>query len=157
MSPSSSHSDITTASAAETEAFARGLAARLPDGCVVTLNGDLGAGKTVFARGLARGLGITEPVTSPTFTIVQEYPRPGGGWFYHLDLYRIRGADDALAFGLEEFLFQPHTLTVIEWPERLGDLLETELPAGARHVPVQITALDDTRRTIRLPADLAGM
>ncbi|MBT4821584.1 MAG: tRNA (adenosine(37)-N6)-threonylcarbamoyltransferase complex ATPase subunit type 1 TsaE, partial [Lentisphaerae bacterium] len=91
---------ITTDSEDETQALGARIAAVLPLGRVVALHGDLGAGKTVLSRGLARGFGITEPVTSPTFTVVQEYERPGGSWLFHLDMYRIECDDDALAFGI---------------------------------------------------------
>ena len=73
-------------------------------GKTILLFGNLGAGKTVFSRGFARGLGITEPVSSPTYTIVQEYDIPSGGRLYHLDLYRISGVESALAFGVDEFI-----------------------------------------------------
>ena len=98
----------------------RKLSRILPKGTVVALHGDLGAGKTVFSRGFARGLGITEPVTSPTFTVVQEYAIPSGGYFYHLDMYRIADEGAALAFGIDEYLFQPDALTLVEWPERMA-------------------------------------
>lgn len=143
---------IETTGPEETEAFGRRLAARLPDGAVVSLHGALGAGKTVLARGLARGFGITEPVTSPTFTIVQEYPRPGGGWLYHLDLYRIQSAADAIVFGIEEYLFQPRTVAVVEWAERITELLEAEDPGRRRWLPVTLeTEAAEERRRIRLP------
>lgn len=137
---------------AATEAFARDLARRLPDGAVVTLQGDLGAGKTVFARGLARGLGIAEPVTSPTFAIVQEYPCPGGRCFYHLDLYRLHGPGDALACGLDEFLFQPGTLSAIEWAERLHEWLAAAAAGGGCLLPVRLTVVDEKKREIAIPA-----
>ncbi|MFO7822170.1 MAG: tRNA (adenosine(37)-N6)-threonylcarbamoyltransferase complex ATPase subunit type 1 TsaE [Lentisphaeria bacterium] len=110
----------------ETERFGRKLAQFLKPGTTVALYGDLGAGKTVLSRAIARGLGITEPVTSPTFTVVQEYQTPEGKWFYHLDMYRINSEDDALAFGIDEYLFVPDGITLIEWPERIEDLLHTE-------------------------------
>ena len=91
-------------SEAETEAFAEKMAKELPPGSVLTLDGDLGAGKTVFSRGFARGLGITEPVSSPTYTIIQEYPLENGGMLFHLDLYRIANSASALAFGVDEFI-----------------------------------------------------
>jgi len=98
------------------------LAAALRGGSVVALAGDLGAGKTVFARGVARGLGITEPVTSPTFAIVQEYR--GRHWrLCHIDLYRLRGAADALSFGLADYLADDQAVVLIEWPDRIAGLL----------------------------------
>lgn len=120
-------------SEAETEKFAATLAARLAPGAIVALEGDLGAGKTVFARGFARGLGITEPVSSPTYTIVQEYALAGGGRLYHLDLYRIGSPEAALAFGVDEFFDDPAAYTLVEWPERVGSLI----PARALKVTVR--------------------
>ena len=107
----------------DTENLAAGIAAGLSPGSVVLLRGDLGAGKTVFARGFARGLGIVEPVSSPTYTIAQEYPLPNGGRLCHLDLYRINGAEAALAFGVDEYLDDPGSFVLIEWPERIESLL----------------------------------
>ena len=92
-----------THSAEETRKLASKIATETPNGTVFALDGNLGAGKTVFASGFAAGLGITEPVSSPTFTIVQEYPY-AKGMFFHLDLYRIDNPDAALAFGIDEFL-----------------------------------------------------
>lgn len=114
---------IETHSYEETEALARKIASDLPAGSVIALYGDLGAGKTVFARGFARGLGITEPVSSPTFTIVQEYTAPSGINLYHLDLYRIDNPDAALAFGVDEYLYDRGAVTLLEWPERIEDIL----------------------------------
>jgi len=110
-----------TSSAEETRELARKIASETKPGSVFALDGDLGAGKTVFASGFARGLGITEPVSSPTFTIVQEYPC-GRGVFFHLDLYRIDNPDAALAFGIDEFLYAADGFTLIEWPERIEGL-----------------------------------
>ena len=105
-----------------TEAAAAAIACQLPPGTVIALHGTLGAGKTVFARGFARALGISEPVSSPTFTLVQEYPFPGGV-LYHLDLYRIDNSANALAFGVDEYLYDPRAYTLVEWPERIMDIL----------------------------------
>lgn len=114
-----------TNSPEETLDFGRRLATLLPRGTVIALVGDLGCGKTVFSRGIARGLGIAEKVTSPTFTVAQEYRIPGepGHYLYHLDMYRISDENAALAFGIDEFLFQPGCLTLVEWPERIAGLL----------------------------------
>ncbi|MBO4303765.1 MAG: tRNA (adenosine(37)-N6)-threonylcarbamoyltransferase complex ATPase subunit type 1 TsaE [Lentisphaeria bacterium] len=107
-----------THSPEETEQAAKEIASELSPGWVVALYGDLGAGKTVFSRGFARALNITEPVSSPTFTIVQEYPCEKGV-LYHLDLYRIDDTDAALAFGVDEFLYDKNAYALVEWPERL--------------------------------------
>jgi len=133
---------LETASEEQTEAAGMALGTRLRGGETVALSGDLGAGKTVFTRGLARGLGITEPVTSPTFAIVQEYA--GRLTLYHLDLYRLPGAREALAFGVEEFLAQPGAVAVLEWAERLGDLL----PLAT--VRVTLRALSPERRALTI-------
>ena len=105
-----------------TEAAAAAIARQLPPGTVIALHGTLGAGKTVFARGFARALGIVEPVSSPTFTLEQEYPFPGGV-LNHLDLYRIDNSTNAQAFGVDEYLYDPRAYTLVEWPERIMDIL----------------------------------
>ncbi len=128
----------------DTEAFACCLAQQLPLGTLVTLQGDLGAGKTVFARGFARGLGITEPVSSPTYTIVQEYNLPQGGRLYHLDLYRISSAEAALAFGVDEFFDDANAVKLVEWPERAGGLIPDDA------VRITITHLSENEREISL-------
>lgn len=131
-------------SEADTEAFAAKVAAAYPDGAVIALHGDLGAGKTVFSRGFARALGITEPVSSPTYTIIQEYKRPDGRYFYHLDLYRISNSVSALAFGTDEYLEEPGAFALVEWPERIKEIL----PPGTLHI--HIRHVNDTEREITL-------
>ena len=136
-----------TNSAEETRELAAKIAAETPNGTVFALDGNLGAGKTVFASGFARGLGITEPVSSPTFTIVQEYPRPDG-MFFHLDLYRIDNPDAALAFGIDEFLYASDAISLVEWPERIEGLF----PPGTIRVAIERTDKDETRKiTIEKP------
>ena len=112
-----------SASESETEAVGMEVARSCPRGSVILLDGDLGAGKTVFSRGFARALGIDEPVSSPTYTIVQEYELPERGRLYHLDLYRISGVEAALAFGVDEFLNDPSSYALVEWPERIAGIL----------------------------------
>ena len=131
-------------SESETEEAGFKLARSLFPGSIVLLRGDLGAGKTVFSRGFARGLGITEPVSSPTYTIVQEYERPDGGRLYHLDLYRISGVEAALAFGADEFLNDPGAIALVEWPERIEGLL----PPNA--VNVRLEHLSESERRISI-------
>ena len=128
-----------------TLALGERLAKLLPGGSVVALVGDLGCGKTVLARGIARGLGIVEAVTSPTFTVAQEYRRPNGEYLYHLDMYRIADENAALAFGIDEFLFQPNAITLVEWPEQIAGLLTRPSLRTVR-----FHHLDERRRAITL-------
>ena len=127
------------------------LAKHLSFGQVVTLHGDLGAGKTVFSRGVARGLGVTEPVTSPTFTVVQEYRLADHKMFFHLDLYRIDNEQAALAFGIEDFLFANDAITLVEWPERIPKLLPVP-PV----LPLRLEHADHDLRQITIPDELAS-
>ena len=128
----------------ETERFAADLAAGLTPGQTVLLRGDLGAGKTVFARGFARGLGCEDTLSSPTYTIVQEYMLPGGARLYHMDLYRISDAGAALDFGVDEFLDDPGAFKLIEWPERIESLLPEE------RITVSITHRGENERSFRV-------
>ena len=113
---------FTTHSAAETEALGERLATRLTGGEVIAYTGDLGAGKTAFTRGLARGLGITDRVTSPTFTIVNEYE--GGRMpLFHFDMYRLSSSDELYDIGWEDYLARGGVCAV-EWSEIVSDALE---------------------------------
>ena len=131
-------------SEAETEAAGADLARELVPGAVVLLCGDLGAGKTVFSRGFARGLGVTEPVSSPTYTIVQEYSLADGNRLYHMDLYRIGDEHAALGFGVDEFLDDPGAISLVEWPERISGLLPDDA------VRVELKHLSAEAREIRI-------
>ena len=127
---------ITTASAEETRALAAELAAALPADVVLALHGDMGVGKTTFVQGLARGFGVKEQVTSPTFAIYSVYQGEKRK-LVHLDAYRLeheRQLEDLL---LEEFLTSPWCLAV-EWPEKVG----AWLPPGAWHVTLSIVEGD---------------
>ena len=109
-------------SPAETEALGAALAGRLKPGAVVAFSGDLGAGKTAFVRGMARGLGIPERVTSPTFTIVNEYE--GGRLpLFHFDMYRLSSSDELFDIGWEDYLARGGVCAV-EWSENVSDALE---------------------------------
>jgi tRNA threonylcarbamoyladenosine biosynthesis protein TsaE len=133
---------VTTASAAETQSLAAQWAASLPADLTVALHGDLGAGKTTWVQGLARGVGITEPVTSPTFTIYTLHHGPTR-MLAHLDAYRLGSPDEAQELMLEEFLVSPWCLA-IEWPDRLSGWISPD----AWHLDLDIGA--DGRHSIRL-------
>jgi len=112
----------TTNSPAETEALGAALGRVLEPGAVIAYRGDLGAGKTAFTRGLARGLGYTDSVTSPTYTIVNEYL--GGRLpLFHFDMYRLRSADDLWDIGWEDYLDRGGVCAV-EWSENVNDAME---------------------------------
>ena len=112
---------LESASPDETESIAIELAKEARAGSIYTLSGDLGAGKTVFARGFARGLGIMSPVTSPTFTLVNEYKK-GRLPLYHFDVYRLGEAEELYDTGFEDYL-ENGGVVLIEWAERIEELL----------------------------------
>ena len=132
-------------SPADTEALGEKFGHVAQRGLVIALSGDLGAGKTQFVRGLARGLELPTRVHSPTFTLVNEY---GGGRLklFHLDLYRLETTAQILSAGIEEYL-QPNGVAVIEWAERLEDgswKMEDEV----KLVCVKIEIVSETERKI---------
>ena len=114
-----------TNSPEQTEALGAKLAQQLRPGTVIAYRGDLGAGKTAFTRGLARGLGITEPVTSPTYTIVNEY-LTGKMPLFHFDMYRLRSSDDLFDIGWEDYL-ERGGICAVEWSENVADAMEDAL------------------------------
>lgn len=122
-----------THSTEETLAWAESLAQRLRPGDVVCLSGELGAGKSVVARGIGRGLGVDDEIISPTFNYVLEYT--GRVPLFHADLYRLHGTHDFIALGLEEY-FERDGVFLIEWPERIAEIL----PSACYHVHLQILA-----------------
>ena len=114
--------EFITHSPSETEALGQKLGRLLPAGTVIAYRGDLGAGKTAFTRGLARGLGYKEPVTSPTYTIVNEYL--GGRLpLFHFDMYRLNSSDDLWDIGWEDYL-ERGGICAVEWSENVADALE---------------------------------
>ena len=133
--------EIVTHAAAETQAVGEALGAHLAGGQVIALHGDLGAGKTTFVQGLARGLGVLARVSSPTFVLINEYPAGRGLRLLHVDTYRLGGPpaaghraaapdetalDEAEALGLAELLDDPAAVIAIEWAERVAALLPAD-------------------------------
>jgi len=129
-----------TSSPAETEAVGAALAKILTPGTVLAYRGDLGAGKTAFTRGLARGLGCTDMVTSPTYTIVNEY-LSGRLPLFHFDMYRLRSSDDLWDIGWDDYLDRGGVCAV-EWSENVDDAME-----NAIFVTIEKTG-EDSRRII---------
>ena len=133
-----------TKSPEETELLGQKLGAVLRGGEVIAYRGDLGAGKTAFTRGLARGLGITMRVTSPTYTIVNEYI--GGRLpLFHFDMYRLSSADDLFDIGWEDYL-QRGGVCAVEWSENVQEALENALT-------VRIEKCSDETREITIEGD----
>ena len=128
------------ASEEETKKVAAGLAARLEPGDTVLLSGEMGAGKSVFARAVGQALSVTDPMTSPTFTILNIHE--GRMPIYHFDFYRLSGEEELLAAGLDEFLPPRDGVALVEWPE----IAESVLPDNAWHV--RIETLDPESRRI---------
>ena len=113
-----------TNSELETESLGERLACVIKPGTVIAFTGDLGAGKTAFTRGLARGLGVTQRVTSPTFTIVNEYE--GGRLpLFHFDMYRLGSSDELFDIGWEDYLIR-NGVCAVEWSENVADALEDD-------------------------------
>ena len=128
-------------SEAETEEIGARFAKDLPGGTVVAMYGDLGAGKTAFVRGMARGMGLSCRISSPTFTIVNEYL--GERELIHFDMYRLSGADELFEIGWEDYLNRG-AVCAVEWSEKVEDAFFGD------EVRVTIEKLDDSRRKITI-------
>ena len=131
-----------TNSPEETETVGQQLGKYLQPGAVIAYLGDLGAGKTAFTRGLARGLGATEPVTSPTYTIVNEY-LSGRIPLFHFDMYRLGSSDDLWDIGWEDYL-ERGGVCAVEWSENVADAMENpitvrieKLGEGSRRITIE--------------------
>lgn len=109
---------IYTNSPEETRTLARQISNYLKEGDIILLSGDLGAGKTLFTKGIGEGLGIDKPITSPTFTIMQQYS--GRVNLYHFDLYRIEDPEELVEVGLMEYMYNDG-VTVVEWFEKMDE------------------------------------
>ncbi len=138
--------EFITHSPEETEALGQRLGEKLPAGTVLAYQGDLGAGKTAFTRGLARGLGYAEPVTSPTYTIVNEYL--GGRLpLFHFDMYRLRSAEDLFDIGWDDYLDR-NGICAVEWSENVWSALESPLV-------ISIEKLGESTRKITVEGGIA--
>ena len=142
--------EFLTNSPAETEAVGIALGKVLQPGTILAYKGDLGAGKTAFTRGLARGLGCSDMVTSPTYTIVNEY-LSGKYPLFHFDMYRLSSADDLWDIGWEDYLDR-NGICAVEWSENVEEALE-----GAISVTIEKLDEDSRRITIEGGEDLADL
>jgi len=142
---------LATSSAAATREVAAAVAALCVPGDVLLLSGDLGAGKTTFAQGFGRAVGVLEPVTSPTFTLVRQYEVPGGSTgvrtLFHADVYRLDHLGEIVDLGLGQ-LVEDGGVALVEW----GDAAETVLGDGALSLWLAADPCDESRRTIRASA-----
>jgi tRNA threonylcarbamoyladenosine biosynthesis protein TsaE len=138
-----------THSEEDTEEVALCLAAYIPFGSAVALQGNLGAGKTVFARGFIRGFGIKDVVSSPTFTLIKEYLADNDQWIYHLDLYRITDIESALVFGIDEYINDDNAIALIEWAERIDEILPENT------IRISINSVDKTTREIIVDSEFS--
>lgn len=136
--------EIETTTPAETQRLAKALAVLLAEGDVISLTGDLGAGKTCFVKGLAAGLRIDISITSPTFNLIKEYR--GRMPLYHFDVFRLNGPEDLFDLGYEDY-FYGTGVTVIEW----GDKVERLLPPDHLEIEFHRLAGQNDRRLIVQP------
>ena len=142
--------EFITNSPTETEAVGAALAKVLQPGTILAYRGDLGAGKTAFTRGLARGLGYADPVTSPTYTIVNEYL--GGRLpLFHFDMYRLASSEDLWDIGWEEYL-ERGGICAVEWSENVDDAMEQAI-----YVTIEKLGADSRRITLEGGENLADL
>lgn len=135
---------IISKSAEDTIKFAKEYAKRLSAPKIIILSGDLGAGKTTFSKGFAQGLGITETITSPTFTLLNEYENATP--LYHFDMYRLSSADEAFALGFETYfnLSRLNGIVLAEWAENVEGLFKPPF------TKITIEKMSDTERKIKI-------
>lgn len=138
--------DFISNTVAQTERIGLRLGELLKQGDIVCLYGNLGAGKTALARGIGQGWGTALRVTSPTYTLVNEYPREKDGLIlYHLDFYRLEGSAEIITTGVEDILDSPGAF-MIEWPERIESLLEGDF------LSIQLRYINEFKRGLRIDA-----
>ena len=138
---------LTTHSVEETLSLARELADQVKNGGILCLYGDLGSGKTTFTQELAKKLGIQKQVNSPTFLLIRSYTIPPSPTqversFYHMDLYRLHSEKEMEDIGIQEILENPDNVVVIEWSEKLGNLLP------GKRIDIHFTYVDEEKREI---------
>ena len=118
----------------------------IPGYTVIAFHGEMGAGKTTFIHALCEAMGVTDPVTSPTFSIINEYKTGTGKRVYHIDLYRLKDAEEAISAGVEDCLFSGDTC-LVEWPEIAASIF----PAETLHVHISVINGHTRRITLNMP------
>jgi tRNA threonylcarbamoyladenosine biosynthesis protein TsaE len=142
-------SHFSMASAADLPAAAAWLLTQTKGTAVVLLSGEMGAGKTTLVRAVAAALGVADHVSSPTYGLVHTYRTTAGTALYHFDLYRLQSAREALDLGIFDYLDEPGALSLVEWPERLAELLP-EIAATACHLTLAADAAEPHHRRLAL-------
>lgn len=137
--------EIISRTTEETTEFGKKLASQLKGGDILLLEGELGAGKTTLVKGLAVGLGIQNEITSPTFTLMNIYPVNSDKikTLVHIDTYRLKDKEELIEIGAEDYLGQPDTLCIVEWPEKIAGLLKDK-----KTITVTIEHSADNQRKI---------
>lgn len=134
--------EIITNSALETIEFAENFAKEIIAPKIIVLSGDLGAGKTTFSKGFAKGLSINETITSPTFALLNEYE--GTKKLYHFDMYRLESAGEAIELGFDEYFNKNDGIILVEWAENVEGLFAPPL------TKITISKLSDDKRKIKI-------
>ena len=141
--------EYTSHSIEETEKIAEELSATFSGGDIVLLYGNLGAGKTALTKAIGKALGVTEEVTSPTFAIMNVYPVEANmqsiGDLVHIDTYRLDHEEDLVDIGAEDYIANPQTLTIIEWPEKIRGLLRNQ-----KTKKIYLEHVDENTRNIKI-------
>lgn len=122
---------------------AKAIIAILANHKVIAFHGEMGAGKTTFIHALCKELGVIDPVTSPTFSIINQYKTAAGKIIYHIDLYRLKDAEEAVQAGIEDCLYSANTC-LVEWPEKAPGIF----PANTLHIT--LTAVDTNTRKLQI-------
>lgn len=135
----------------QTYSIGYSLGACLPLGSILGIQGTIGAGKTIFTKGLAKGIGVSEDITSPTYPIILEYPL-SQGCFVHMDWYRTSGSEEVEMLGIEEY-FTPTHICVIEWSDRATDLV----PSSSIGISIQVDESLNRLIGMRLPEEICNI
>ncbi|MDD2656727.1 MAG: tRNA (adenosine(37)-N6)-threonylcarbamoyltransferase complex ATPase subunit type 1 TsaE [Patescibacteria group bacterium] len=144
----------TTKTTEEMIALGEKIASKLNGGDIILLQGELGAGKTTMSKGIAKGLSITDEIVSPTFTLMNVYnvvesQKSNVKSLVHIDTYRLESEENLIEIGVEDYLGEPDVVTIIEWPEKIKDLISNK-----KTIEISIVKQDDNSREITITPDI---